>query len=374
MIDTSKNKNFCPAPWISIYVEPNGRVDNCCVGKNNLGNLSDAESATDILLGDVNLGIQQAMLDNQTVDGCSWCHKGTDHLQARFLRQFPDTSDPIYQQGKFSMRYLDARWSNTCNLACVYCTPTFSSLWSSELGDRSIKIEKENKNTLLDYVLDNVENLEEIYLAGGEPTLMRENELLLTELSKRNPNVKLLINTNLLNNETKIYQQLLTFPNATWLVSFEDMNERYEYLRYPGNWKNFSTNLLALKQQVPVEQIHFNMVYLSLNAMTIWDSIDWLFDHGFKRNMNLALINNGVFDSPYNPSRLSMSFREQVLERIAKSDYSGLHSYQNITDSLALPTTDHIQLLQTLAELDQRRGLDSRKVFPEIYNSIESTR
>lgn len=370
MIDTSKNKNFCPAPWISIYVEPNGRVDNCCVGKNNLGNLSVTESVADILLGDVNLGIQQAMLANQTVDGCSWCHKGTEHLQARFLRQFPDTSDPIYQPGKFAPKYLDARWSNTCNLACVYCGPTFSSLWASEIGNQSIKIEKENKNTLLDYVLDNVENLEEIYLAGGEPTLMKENELLLTELSKRNPNVKLLINTNLLNNETKVYQQLLTFPNTTWLVSFEDMNERYEYLRYPGKWSNFSTNLLALKQQVPAIQIHFNMVFLSLNAMSIWDSIDWLFDNGFSRTINLALINNGIFDSPYNPSRLSINFREQVLERMAKSDYSEIPSYQNITDSLALPTTDHIQLLQTLAELDQRRGLDSRQVFPEIYKSI----
>ena len=370
MIDTDQNKNFCPAPWVSLYVEPNGRVDNCCVAKNNLGNIQET-SVQNIIFGRTNQEVQQAMLDNQTVPGCSWCHGGGQNLQARLLRQFPDTADSVYQTGQFDLRYLDVRWNNTCNLACVYCGPTFSSLWANEL-DSSIKIQREEKHNLLDYVLDNVESLQEVYLAGGEPTLMRENELLLEQLAKRNPNVKILVNTNLLNNHTRIYQQLLEFENTTWLVSFEDRDQRYQYLRHPGRWTQFETNLRTLKTQVPVEQIYFNMVYLSLNAMSIWDTIDWLLDQGFVRTMTLALINNGVFDTPFDPACLPRSYRDQILTRISSGQYSSLHGYSNVTESLAKPDLDPVKLLTHLKTLDHRRNLNSRNIFPEVYQAIES--
>jgi hypothetical protein len=368
------NKNFCPAPWISVYVEPNGRVDNCCIGRNNLGNLSEVESIAEILTGPTNIGIQQSMLNNQVVPGCTWCHGGIDGgletLQVKMLRDFPNKDDPIYQVGSFDLRYLDARWSNTCNLACVYCGPEFSSRWAQELG-RTIKIERGDKNNFLQYVLDNVESIKELYLAGGEPLLMKENELLLDELVVRNPDCKLLVNTNLLNINTKIYQRLISMPNVEWLVSFEATGAEYEYLRWPGIWSDFESNLLQLKRDVPVHRILFNMVFLSFNALSIWDTIDWLRDRGFSGTA-LTVYNNGTRPGPFDPRGLSVEYRNQVIERMQQKDYSNITGYQNVIKSLASTEQISVQFVDTLINIDNSRNLNSRQLFPDVYKSIES--
>lgn len=371
MIDLS-NKNFCPAAWTSLYVEPNGKVDYCCVGHNNLGNLNDVNSVINILHGEKHRKVQQDMLDDRLISGCAWCNKGSNLLQRKYLEQFPDLNDPVYQVGSFNLRYLDARWSNTCNLACVYCSENCSSLWAQELG-LNIKIERDIKNNFLQYVLDNVETLEEVYLAGGEPLLMKENELLLEALSARNPNCRILVNTNLLNLDTKIYQLLIGMPNVTWLVSFEAIGAEYEYLRYPGKWTDFEHNLMRLKQDVVLEKIQFNMVFLSLNVMSFWDTIDWAHAQGFKpESMALSLYHNGVFLGPFAVQALDIEYRNQVIKRMQQKDYTKLTGYQNIADCLANPNLVSVQFVETLKNTDARRNLNSRQIFPDVYKSIES--
>lgn len=205
--------SFCPAPWLSLYISPSGNIENCCVSNNQLGNTKDNLDIATVVAGPTNLAVQQSMLNGQPVSGCSWCDVSQEP-KSRIIKHFYRDGDSLYQPGKFDLKYLDVRWNNTCNLACVYCGPENSSLWESELtGSRKvIKIVKDTKNYLLDYVLDNVETLEEVYFAGGEPTLIKENELILEQLLKRNPKVRIFVNTNLLNNETTIYKNLLGFP------------------------------------------------------------------------------------------------------------------------------------------------------------------
>ena len=365
------NKNFCPASWVSLYVEPNGRVDSCCVGRNELGNLNDTP-LNEILVGSTNTKVQRAMLDNQVVPGCSWCHNSEQNLQQTFVDAYPTIDDTLYQAGEFKLKYLDVRWNNTCNLACVYCGPTFSSLWAQEVS-RVIKIERETKNSLLDYILENVEELDNIYLAGGEPLLMKENELLVDALIERNPKCKLLVNTNLSNTNTRVYQQLTKLENVRWLVSVEDIGQRYEYIRYPAQWNTFEQNLLALKDLVGMDRVYLNMVYCSLNYLSFWDTIDWAVERGFKKEyMSIALYNNGVFDGPFDLQALSEQHRKLALDRMQKSDYSMIYGYQKTVDYLTKNVTINSTLITTLTELDQRRNLNSRAIFPEVYQAIES--
>ena len=57
------NKSFCPAPWNSFFVNPDGAVENCCVSRNKLGNIDDVPDIKKIIFSDKNLKIQQDMLD-----------------------------------------------------------------------------------------------------------------------------------------------------------------------------------------------------------------------------------------------------------------------------------------------------------------------
>ncbi|NBY39820.1 MAG: radical SAM protein [Flavobacteriia bacterium] len=375
---TANNKNFCPAPWVSVYLAPDGTIDNCCVSRNNLGNIKHSQDTHKILSGNINLGVQQAMLDNQVVPGCAWCHGTVDNLQDSLIRDHGDLGDSFYQPGFFNLKYLDARWSNTCNLACVYCNEGCSSLWAQE-NNRHIPIKTNDRNNFLQYVLDNVESLERIQMAGGEPLLLKENELLINEIISRNPKCHITINTNLINIDNKIYQQLIRLDNVRWLVSFEATGAQYEYIRYPGKWSVFENNLQQLKLDVENTQstISFNMVFLSLNAMSYWDTIDWTLDFFSdtqkSATLALALYNNGVFPGAFDPRALSANYRNQIINRMQKGNYSGLRGYQNIAKSLASNEHISVKFNDTMQGLDSRRGLNSRQLFPEIYNSIENT-
>lgn len=370
MIDPD-NKALCPAPWVSLYVEPNGRVDNCCVGKNYLGNIKE-NTVQEIIFGPVNQQVQKSMLEGQMPKGCAWCENKSHSLQTRMFDIFPSRQEQDYQQGDFRLQYLDARWSNTCNLACVYCSPTYSSTWAQELNE-PVRIEREQKNELLDYVLDHVELLKEVYLAGGEPMLMKENEQLIEAIRQRNPNCHVLVNTNLtqITNST-IFENLLALKNCSWLVSVDDSHDRFEYMRYPATWTEFAENLETLSAKTSEFQIAFNMVFTSLNALTIWDTVDWLMSKNFK-NFTIQLYNNGNTPQyPLDVRSMPRAYQQAVLDRMNDKKYQNLLGYTSTRDYLTELVENSLpRVLKYLQDLDQRRGLHSRQVFPKVYEYLK---
>jgi len=372
MIDFN-NKALCPAPWVSLYVEPSGRVDNCCVGKNQLGNVHE-NSVKEILFGKSNQTVQQTMLDGTYPKGCAWCDNKSHNLQTRMFDIFPDRSEEAYQVGNFKLQYLDARWSNTCNLACTYCSPGYSSTWAQELNI-PVRIDKQKKNDLLDYVLSNIETLKEVYLAGGEPLLMKENEQLIKAIRDRNPNCNVLVNTNLTQiANNSIFNNLLELKNCSWLVSIDDMEERFEYIRYPAKWSEFASNLELLTSNFAKEKIAFNMVFTSLNALTFWDAVDWVLSHGFSiERCTLALYNNGLTKFPLDVRSMPVAYQKKVLERMNHSKYQNMLGWKNTFDYLSeLVEYSSLDLLTHLKEFDQRRNLNSKNTFPIIYEYLES--
>ena len=129
---------------------------------------------------------------------------------------------------------------------------------------------------------------------------MKENEILVEAIVNRNPTCQILVNTNLLNTDTALFQRLISLSNVTWMISFEDTEARYEYIRYPGEWNKFKTNLLHLADTIGPNRVHFNMVYCNLNYLSFWDTVDWAVSHGFTKNkMSISLYNNGVHRGPY---------------------------------------------------------------------------
>lgn len=361
------NKALCPAPWVSLYFEPNGIVDNCCVGKNRIGNIQD-NTIQEIVFGEKNRNVQQQMLDGVYPSGCKWCVNKSHSLQDLMWRNYPSRAKEDYRLGDFKLQYLDARWSNTCNLACVYCGPTLSSTWAQEI-DIAVRIEKQYKNDLLDYVLANVENLKQVYLAGGEPMLMKENELLIEAIKNKNPNCYVLVNTNLTQIENNsIFNNLLELKNLEWLISMDDREERFEYLRYPAKWNVFEKNLMKLKSLVPVHTIKFNMVFTGLNALTIWDTADWLLDQGFMAPFNISLYNNGVVTGPTDIRNFSVEYQQQVLTRMSQEKYKNFDGWNNVFDYVSvLGCNPSNQSKIYLRDMDQRRDLDCSATFPLAY-------
>lgn len=279
------NESFCPAPWLSFYVSPDGDVRNCCVSRKILGNVNN-ETIDNIIHGSANRKIKEDMLAGKNAEGCENCFnqaKG-NRLQDGFKSLYKDISEDFFKDlNNFDFRYLDLRWNNTCNYGCVYCSPLFSSLWESDIvkfdetqNKKIIKISEKTKK--IDYFLENLANVNYVYLAGGEPLMIKENEIILSKLLEVAPATRIVVNTNLsLIENNKIFDLLLQFKNLQWLISAEDTGSRYEYIRWPGTWETFNNNLKTLKN-INRGDISFNSVLMNINALTIWDFIDYVHD------------------------------------------------------------------------------------------------
>lgn len=393
MID---NKAFCPLPWGSIYVETDGRVDNCCISRNNLGNLHNDKLAN-IISGPRNIAIKQDMINNVKAAGCRDCYPPNGDFSDRvFLRDnqirafanWESDGELFSSVNNFRLRYADLRFRNTCNYGCVYCDPTLSSTIASELK-QFVSIDESAVADATAYFVNNAHTLKKVYMAGGEPMLIKENQAILQRLLETNPDCMFLVNTNLsMIRNNRIFDLLTKFANVEWLISVDDMGEKYNYIRYPGNWRHFVNNLDYLTSGIPrlgtmlktipsTHVVKFNMVYTALNAKTIFDCADFLLDNKYaaqSEHINMAYVNNGHQYIWCDARSLPDSYLDEVRQLIdSRPKYNSRldQDIQYIRECLdvVVDKPEYHDLFRNLALLDQRRGLDSRTVFSDIYAS-----
>jgi MoaA/NifB/PqqE/SkfB family radical SAM enzyme len=210
--DVLTNPYFCPMPWTGLMYNFDGKVKNCIRSDEStglLGNIKDTP-IEEILLGSKNVSKQQNIITNNPALGCHTCYdlergkKGFDIISDRvfYIREFKKIPLDTYQANNFDLQTIDVRWTNLCNFACVYCSADFSSKWADELNVQTETPSEEQQSNFKEYIYRHAKNLKHVYLAGGEPLLMKENLELLEEL---NPNVNLRINTNLSKVDTGVF-------------------------------------------------------------------------------------------------------------------------------------------------------------------------
>jgi hypothetical protein len=187
---------------------------------------------------------------------------------------------------------------------------------------------------------------------------------------QHNPEVQILTNTNLSEvRNNRIFELLRQFPNSHFLVSVDDREDRYEYIRYPGQWSIFSDNLEILRETMGFHHIAFNIVICSLNAVTVWDLVDQLQDSGHSaQSMTLQLYNNGVMAGPWSIRYMPESYQRLILTRMDQERYRASPGWQNLWDHVkSLTYEPHHDPWTELTKLNQRRNLRSHTTFPLLY-------
>lgn len=371
---------WCPIPWTGVMYNHDGRIKNCIRSAEPIGNIKD-QPLQEILTQGINLDTQNRMLSDQPGQNCHTCYnlergkKRFDIISDRifYMRELKNLSFDTYKAGNHDLRVVDVRWSNLCNFSCVYCYPSFSSKWASELN---IKIEGPDDQKIAEfkkYIFDHAAQLEHVYLAGGEPLLMKENLEFLDLLSDVNPNVNLRVNTNLSKVDTKIFDKICQFKNVHWTISVEALGKEFEYIRYGGSWADFLENL-SIVQKLD-HKITFNMLWFLLNHRSIFDCIDFLLDQGFHPN---SFVICPLYDQLHLNIRqlpdTELSQLRQILDqRIAANPgyllEDGLKNMRFYVDQDFEKTPEFS--LTKIAEMDRRRNLNSRDVFPDLYRILQ---
>ena len=373
--DMLTNPLFCPMPWTGLMYNFDGTVKNCIRSAGPLGDIKN--QSIDKILVDNNRPRQQQIVDQQPVPTCHTCYdlergkRGFDHISDRvfYIRELKNIPTDTYQVGNFDLHTVDVRWTNLCNFACVYCGPEFSSKWSTELKIHPNVPDQQQLMDFKNYIYDHAGQLKHVYLAGGEPLLMKEN---LTLLEKLNPDANIRINTNLSKVDTRVFEAICEFPNVHWTVSVETQAEEFEYIRHGGSWTDFLDNLNKINQLG--HKISFNMLHFLLNYNSIFDCVNFLKGLGFHNNSFVigALLSPEYLNIRHLPQNVLNSVKSKLQDRIdQKPGYLLEDSYRNMLHYIDIPFEKNIiQSIDKLSELDQRRGVDSRATFKDLYKDI----
>jgi MoaA/NifB/PqqE/SkfB family radical SAM enzyme len=369
------NPYFCPMPWTGLMYNHDGKIKNCIRSVESLpiGNLKNTP-IEDIVTGTENITRQQNIINGIPVPSCQTCYDlehgktGFDIISDRifYIRELKKVPLTTYQSGNFDLQSVDVRWSNLCNFACVYCSPEFSSKWADELKFQFLTPNNDQLEQFQHYIYQHAPNLKHVYLAGGEPLLMKENIELLKKLS---PDVQIRINTNLSKVDTTVFDMVCRFKNVHWTISAESLSDEFEYIRYGGRWQDFLDNLTIIKSLN--HKISFNMLWFLLNYNSVFDFVDYMKSLGFHNNSFiigalLGPLHLNIRHLPEDVLNLLKIKLENLINRAP--GYLLEDSYQNMLHYISLPFEKNLSgSFEQLAKLDQRRNLDSSKIFKDLY-------
>jgi MoaA/NifB/PqqE/SkfB family radical SAM enzyme len=377
--DLLTNRAFCPMPWTGIMYNFDGTVKNCIRSSEPIGNIKD-QPANEIMSNMTNQDTQFRMLQGRPAPRCHPCYeletdqRSFDIISDRvfYIRELKSVPMDTYRVGNHDLHTIDIRWSNICNFACVYCYPQFSSRWSDELNVIHQTPTQEQLEKFKQYIFDRAGQLKHVYMAGGEPLLMRENLELLELLQKSNPDVNLRINTNLSKTDTRVFNKICEFKNVHWTVSIESQEQEFEYIRYGARWTDFLENLNTIRKLD--HKITFNMLHFLLNYRSIFDCVDWLKGLGFHNNSFVigALITPEYLNIRHLPKNVLNSIKQELQDRVSEQPgYLLENGYRNMLTYIDQPIKQNLpEAMKQLSIMDSRRNLDSKKVFKDLYSIL----
>ncbi len=268
-------ENFCYAPWTNIHIATNGGFKTCCAGSEEIGNLKIIP-IKDLLTNRKLLEIKNSIVNNRDHNNCKTCvniEKTVSRSERHWYHDIAQNQELVLSDlDEHRLQNLDIRWSNTCNLSCVYCDSFASSQWSSLTKEKQDRLDYTNTlEDILSFIKTNKESIKQIALLGGEPLLQKENNFLL-DVIEDDVCVYVITNLSVPLENNKIFQKIITKKNVVWDISFETVEEKFEYVRHGANWKLLIKNIDYLKyctKDKPGHGIGITSQYTIYNALEL---------------------------------------------------------------------------------------------------------
>ena len=207
----------------------------------------------------------------------------TDHLTAE------EYFDPAYD---FKPKALELAFQNTCNLACSYCSPQFSTSWINDIRTRGAYtgiITDDRKHyqkdlselnemiappdmTLFWQWFETVApGLESIRVSGGEPLMHEEVFKLFDRMTEINPNIECVVHTNLCQKPVVIerfLEKAKRLHNLRVNVSNESAGAVAEFIREGMVYDEWLHNMeLLCNSNVSVATVSTTCSAISLQAL-----------------------------------------------------------------------------------------------------------
>ena len=364
---------YCAAPWRGLHINPRGDVKTCCAGDPNmLGNLN-TRTIEEILHGPVMQEIRQSIKQGKSHAYCYNCVQSERY--GRSERNWHNDVSPEFDcQTALDTEYLptliDVRWNITCNLSCNYCGDKCSSKWAALKQIPFKSGARPYYEQVCDYLEKHKESIREVALVGGEPLLLPENERLL-DVIPEDCIVTLITNMSVDLADNKVFKKLVNRKKVGWSMSFDNIDKRFEYVRYGGSWPLLVDNILKIKKLCKQGQwCGIHAVYNIYNATRLTELVDWAKHIGVDTHWQ-SLYQPDYLD-PLKHSQQIRDLAQVELEKVlARADLTDSErsffdqAYQNYqqpsTVDLALEFKIYIQ------EIEQQYHTDQQGKFAELW-------
>lgn len=262
-------KNYCAAPWRGLHIQVDGGISTCCAGGFKLGNIN-RDTIESALSSDKIKAVRESIKNGHLhKEYCKICIDANSAkvTNEQFGHNSINDDFDLSSAGtdfQFPVTF-DARWDNTCNSTCVYCGPMWSSKWASIKSNHQHKPNNHNKSKIHEYFSLNGDRLKSVSMVGGEPLLMKENEVLL-ETIPDHVDIGVITNFSTDITKSKVFEKLMQRRKVHWHISIDNVGDRYEYVRQGSKWSRLLDNLKILGSAVrnPPEQNDHEIQFLSL--------------------------------------------------------------------------------------------------------------
>jgi MoaA/NifB/PqqE/SkfB family radical SAM enzyme len=369
---------YCAAPWRGLHINPRGDVKTCCAGDPNmLGNLNSA-SIEEILHGPVMQEIRQSIRNGEPHKYCYNCVQAERY--GRSERDWHNNVSPEFDPTtatdlEHRPTLIDVRWNTTCNLSCNYCAEACSSKWASLKGIPVKSGARPYYESVCDYLDQHRDNIREVALVGGEPLLLPENDRLL-DVIPQDCVVTLITNVAMDFASNRIVHKLLERSRVGWSLSFDNVGDRFEYVRHGAEWNQLITNLDVLRPLMQSGQhwggIH--AVYNIYNATRLVELTE------FARERGLTI----HWQSLYQPECLDPQRLGPMVKQLALAEIDRLLAmnicldserqfFETVKSNIAAPRDDlRSQLFEHTAQIEQQYHPQSQGQFARLWPELNT--
>ena len=407
--DWLKNHDsFCMMPFVHLHVTQHGTVTPCCQTPwdepSSFGN-AKTSSLEEIWRSEAMNTFRAKMLRGERDDRCTRCYEKessgwktlrqitNENFKHHFSRVTSANSDgSLSDPTKAKPVYYDLRFSNVCNYRCRICGPWSSSKWhkdAKEIGmtdnESSLTHAVPDSKVLLQQFEANIDQVEEVYFAGGEPMIMDEHYKMLEILVKHGKQkTRLMYNTNFSVLKHKQWDALELwkhFDHINIAASLDAMGPRGELLRKEQTWDGILKNLTFLKEQAPHVKFMISPTVYALNIIHLPDFHKTMVRDGHILAEDFVpslLIQPEYYNIRCLPNDVKTTVSETIDQHLQWLDSQPTanlekmayvkQTYQNLLEHMHHEDRLHLipELKKRIKALDQLRGEESFKVFPEL--------
>jgi organic radical activating enzyme len=428
-LDT-KSASFCAAKWYnatiwlgsgqttSCHHPPAHAIDTEAIKGNPRAIHNTAQKKQD----------RAQMLVGERPPGCEYCWKiedmGVDAVSDRVYKSKIYPIEALNQafatppNEDVNLRTLEIAFDRTCQFACSYCNPAFSSTWVKDIKNNgsyqglisdgrnhfthehaSAQLYKFGEaNPYVDaffawWETDLHKTLQELRITGGEPTMSGELWKLIDwfKTNRGKSNTRLAINSNLGMDRLKLLEfvdKTRDIPHLEIYTSNEAYGDQAEYIRDGLDYDLWMHNVQELLEHDHIRAVH---VMCTINALCL-DTLDVFLDqlvqlkkvYGRERiNFTLNILRFPSFQSALVlPEHLKIYYRNRLIDWMIKhggQDY--LHEHEinhvnrliNYLDRVNTPHSEAFDMPKLLndfrefyVQYDQRRSKDFVSAFPNL--------